>query len=102
MVQELWKRGTEDLFTGLKITNLISLSTMVIWYLFWFSIYFLYFNFYFFKAYNLDSDSGKIGEEFLANIEPVSAIIPYVVTPGNFLFIFNISLFTFQINVYPI
>jgi len=34
-------------------------------------------------AYNLDSNSGDTGTTFLTNLESVSAIMPYVVTPGN-------------------
>jgi len=34
-------------------------------------------------AYNLASSFGAVGEDFLTNIEPISSVIPYLLTPGN-------------------
>jgi len=34
-------------------------------------------------AYNLGSKSGSVGVDFLKSIEPVTSILPYMVTPGN-------------------
>jgi hypothetical protein len=34
-------------------------------------------------AYNLDSSSGTVGDEFIRQIEPVAAYVPYMVSPGN-------------------
>ena len=34
-------------------------------------------------AYNLDSNNGKNGDEFLTNIEPIASRMPYMVSQGN-------------------
>lgn len=34
-------------------------------------------------AYNLDSENGQVGDEYLRMIEPISATIPYMTAPGN-------------------
>jgi predicted phosphohydrolase len=34
-------------------------------------------------AYNLDSDEGRVGDRFMEQIEPISASLPYMVSPGN-------------------
>ena len=34
-------------------------------------------------AYNLDDNSGRVGDEFFRNIEPLSSRLPYLVTQGN-------------------
>jgi len=38
-------------------------------------------------AYNLGTKHGDIGDKFMKNIEKVSSIVPYMVTPGNHEFI---------------
>lgn len=34
-------------------------------------------------AYNLEDDNAKVGDEFMRQIEPIAAYVPYLVTPGN-------------------
>ncbi|CAD5231609.1 unnamed protein product [Bursaphelenchus xylophilus] len=34
-------------------------------------------------AYNMDDDNGKFGDEFMRQIEPMAAYLPYMVSPGN-------------------
>ncbi|KAK3086811.1 hypothetical protein FSP39_023855 [Pinctada imbricata] len=34
-------------------------------------------------AYNMESDGGKTGDDFLSEIEPIASRIPYMTAPGN-------------------
>lgn len=34
-------------------------------------------------AYNLDTDNARMGDEFMRQIEPIAAYVPYMVSPGN-------------------
>ena len=34
-------------------------------------------------AYDLDSEGGRVGDEFMRQIEPVAAYAPYMTCPGN-------------------
>ena len=34
-------------------------------------------------AYDMHSDNSKVGDEFMRQIEPIAAYLPYMVVPGN-------------------
>ncbi|KAK3578701.1 hypothetical protein CHS0354_008558 [Potamilus streckersoni] len=34
-------------------------------------------------AYDMDSDNGSIGDEFMRQIQPIASILPYMTCPGN-------------------
>ena len=34
-------------------------------------------------AYNMATDNGRVGNEFMRQIEPVAAYVPYMTCPGN-------------------
>ena len=34
-------------------------------------------------AYDMDQDNGRVGDEFMRNIEPIAAYLPYMTCPGN-------------------
>ncbi|KAK6040951.1 Ser/Thr phosphatase family protein [Cooperia oncophora] len=42
-------------------------------------------------AYNLDTDDGNVGDEFLRQIEPIAAYVPYMVAVGNHEAAYNFS-----------
>ncbi|KAH9397162.1 Acid phosphatase type 7 [Tyrophagus putrescentiae] len=42
-------------------------------------------------AYNLEDDNAKVGDEFMRQIEPIAAYVPYLVTPGNHEEAYNFS-----------
>ncbi|XGW02102.1 hypothetical protein V3C99_014279 [Haemonchus contortus] len=42
-------------------------------------------------AYNLDTDDGRVGDEFLRQIETVAAYVPYMTTVGNHEAAYNFS-----------
>ncbi|XP_066147683.1 acid phosphatase type 7 [Euwallacea fornicatus] len=42
-------------------------------------------------AYDMDTDNGRIGDEFMRQIEPVAAYLPYMTCPGNHEEAYNFS-----------
>ena len=34
-------------------------------------------------AYDMDQDNARVGDEFMRNIEPIAAYMPYMTCPGN-------------------
>ncbi|XP_014275560.1 acid phosphatase type 7 [Halyomorpha halys] len=42
-------------------------------------------------AYDMDTDNGKFGDEFMRQIEPIAAHVPYMVCPGNHEEAYNFS-----------
>lgn len=42
-------------------------------------------------AYNMDTDNARMGDEFMRQIEPIAAYVPYMVSPGNHEFNYNFS-----------
>lgn len=42
-------------------------------------------------AYNMDTDNGEVGDEFMRQIEPVAAYLPYMTCPGNHEYANNFS-----------
>lgn len=42
-------------------------------------------------AYDMDSESGQVGDEFMKQIEPVAAYVPYMTCPGNHEEAYNFS-----------
>ncbi|XP_014669644.1 PREDICTED: iron/zinc purple acid phosphatase-like protein [Priapulus caudatus] len=42
-------------------------------------------------AYNMDDDNGRVGDEFLRQMEQVAAYVPYMITPGNHDSIYNFT-----------
>ena len=44
-------------------------------------------------AYDLDTDNGRVGDAWMRSIEPVSAYLPYMVSPGNHEESYNFSHF---------
>ncbi|XP_014275508.1 acid phosphatase type 7 [Halyomorpha halys] len=44
-------------------------------------------------AYDMDTDNGKFGDEFMRQIEPIAAHVPYMVCPGNHEQAYNFSHF---------
>lgn len=34
-------------------------------------------------AYNMATDNGRVGNEFMRQIEPIAAYVPYMTCPGN-------------------
>lgn len=34
-------------------------------------------------AYDMDSENGTVGDEFMKQLEPIAAYVPYMVCPGN-------------------
>ncbi|KAL3085574.1 hypothetical protein niasHT_037315 [Heterodera trifolii] len=42
-------------------------------------------------AYNLDTEQGQFGDEFMRQIEPVSAYVPYMTVVGNHEYNYNFS-----------
>lgn len=34
-------------------------------------------------AYNLDTDDGQVGDNFMNKIQPISSVVPYMTCPGN-------------------
>ncbi|KAE9417406.1 hypothetical protein Angca_009148, partial [Angiostrongylus cantonensis] len=49
-------------------------------------------------AYNLDTDDGNVGDEFLRQIEPIAAYVPYMTAVGNHEVSKNASNFSHYIN----
>lgn len=45
-------------------------------------------------AYDLDSDEGKVGDEFLRMIQPISARFPYITLPGNHEYFRNMTYYS--------
>ncbi|XP_019768604.2 acid phosphatase type 7 [Dendroctonus ponderosae] len=42
-------------------------------------------------AYDMDSDNGYVGDEFMRQIEPIAAYLPYMTCPGNHEEAYNFS-----------
>ncbi|ROT76163.1 Iron/zinc purple acid phosphatase-like protein [Penaeus vannamei] len=42
-------------------------------------------------AYNMDSDNARVGDEFMRQIQPIAAYVPYLTCPGNHEQMYNFS-----------
>ncbi|KAK7493511.1 hypothetical protein BaRGS_00015222 [Batillaria attramentaria] len=42
-------------------------------------------------AYDLDTDNGQVGDQFMRQIEPIAANLPYMTCPGNHEYRYNFS-----------
>ncbi|XP_066984144.1 acid phosphatase type 7-like isoform X2 [Macrobrachium rosenbergii] len=42
-------------------------------------------------AYNMDSDNARVGDEFMRQIQPIAAYVPYMTCVGNHEFMYNFS-----------
>eukprot|EP00095_Tigriopus_kingsejongensis_P003965 maker-scaffold79_size400133-snap-gene-3.16 protein:Tk03965 transcript:maker-scaffold79_size400133-snap-gene-3.16-mRNA-1 annotation:"iron zinc purple acid phosphatase-like protein" len=42
-------------------------------------------------AYNMDDDNARVGDEFMRQIEPIAAYVPYMTSPGNHEQMYNFS-----------
>ncbi|KDR23015.1 acid phosphatase type 7-like [Zootermopsis nevadensis] len=42
-------------------------------------------------AYDMDSESGRVGDEFMKQIQPIAAYVPYMTCPGNHEEAYNFS-----------
>ncbi|XP_054163358.1 acid phosphatase type 7-like [Oppia nitens] len=42
-------------------------------------------------AYDMDSDNARVGDQFMRQIEPIAAYVPYQVCPGNHEYKYNFS-----------
>lgn len=43
------------------------------------------------QAYNLGSSNGAVGDDFMDNLQPICAAVPYMVTPGK-LKVFSLNV----------
>lgn len=50
-------------------------------------------------AYDMDSENGRIGDEFMRQIEPVAAYLPYMTCPGNHEESYNFSHYRARFNM---
>lgn len=50
-------------------------------------------------AYNMDSDDGRVGDEYLNMIEPIAAMYPYMTAPGNHEAYNNFSHYKARFNM---
>lgn len=50
-------------------------------------------------AYDLNSDDGKVGDEFMRQIESVASIVPYMTCPGNHEQAHNFSHYKSRFNM---
>ncbi|XP_063849589.1 acid phosphatase type 7-like isoform X4 [Scylla paramamosain] len=42
-------------------------------------------------AYDMDSDNARVGDEFMREIQPIAAYVPYMTCPGNHEHMYNFS-----------
>ncbi|XP_071535024.1 acid phosphatase type 7 isoform X2 [Panulirus ornatus] len=42
-------------------------------------------------AYDMDSDNARVGDEFMRQIQPIAAYVPYMTCPGNHEYAYNFS-----------
>ena len=47
-------------------------------------------------AYNMASDNGRVGNEFMEQIEPIAAYVPYMTCPGNHEWFDDINMTTYK------
>lgn len=52
-------------------------------------------------AYDLDLERGKVGDDFMAAIEPISSSMPYMACMGNHEFNYNFTAFTHRFGGLP-
>ncbi|PNF29564.1 Acid phosphatase type 7 [Cryptotermes secundus] len=50
-------------------------------------------------AYDMDSENGLIGDEFMKQIQPISAYVPYMTCPGNHEEAYNFSNYRARFNM---
>ncbi|KAK3718766.1 hypothetical protein QZH41_014027, partial [Actinostola sp. cb2023] len=50
-------------------------------------------------AYNLDSDNGQVGDEFMRQIESIAAYVPYMTCPGNHESNYNFSNYKLRLSM---
>ena len=50
-------------------------------------------------AYDMFNENGERGDEFMRQIEPIAAYVPYMTCPGNHEYAYNFSHYKFRFTM---